>query len=45
MYTVRLEKKVRKFLDSIREKERKDILAKFEKLAENPFKNPLDIKK
>ena len=45
MYIVRLEKKVRKFLDSIRDKDAEEILSKLKILSENPYQNSLDIKK
>ena len=45
MYIVRLEKKVRKFLDSISDKDAEEILSKLKILSENPYQNSLDIKK
>ena len=45
MFTLRIERKVLKFIDSLREKERVDILNKLRMLSENPFQNSFDIKK
>ena len=45
MYTLRIERKVQKFLDTLIEKERIEILNKLCILSENPYKNSLDIKK
>ena len=45
MYILRLEKKVRKFLDSIRDKDAEEILSKLKILSENHYQNSLDIKK
>jgi mRNA interferase RelE/StbE len=45
MYTLKLERKVQKFLDSLIEKERIEILDKLKILSLDPFQNSLDIKK
>jgi mRNA interferase RelE/StbE len=44
-YRLLLHKSVTKFLNKLTEKQRQDIVAKLERLKENPFPNPqLDIK-
>jgi mRNA interferase RelE/StbE len=45
MFTLRIERRVQKFLDSLREKDRVEILNKLKILSENPYQNSLDIKK
>jgi len=45
MFTVKIERKVQKFLNSLREKDRKEIIKKIQILSENPFSKELDIKK
>ncbi len=45
MYTLRIERKVQKFLNTLEEKEGIEILNKLKILSEDPFKNSLDIKK
>lgn len=45
MYTLKLERKVQKFLDSLIEKERIEILDKLKILSLDPFQDSLDIKK
>ena len=45
MYTLRIKRKVQKFLDALGEKDRIEILNKLKTLSEDPFRNSLDVKK